>query len=74
MRNATDQAKRFIEALESDSTLQTQFTIASPSSMDGVMDFASGRGYNFTQEELEATLKHYPDHAIVRHLRQYVHH
>ncbi len=66
-------AKGFIEALEHDSHLQAQFTIASPNNLDGVVDFASNKGYFFTKEELEAALKHYPESSIVRQLRQYVH-
>ena len=68
----TAQAQGFVEALEHDSTFQAQFSVASPNSLDGVVDFASAKGYVFTKEELEAALKHYPDNPIVRQLRQYV--
>ncbi len=69
----TTQAQHFVEMLESNSNLQAQFAVASPNTLDGVVDFASGKGYVFTKEELEAALKHFPDSSIVRQLRQYVH-
>lgn len=69
----TTNAKEFIEMLESNSTLQAQFAIASPNSLDGVVDFADSKGYMFTQEELEAALKHFPNSSVVNQLRQYVH-
>ena len=49
----TDQTRRFIEALEHDSQLQAQYTVTSPNSLDGVVDFASTKGYVFTKDELE---------------------
>jgi len=68
----TVRAQRFIEALENNSSLQAQFAIASPNSLDGVVDFASSKGYVITKDELEAALKRYPDSSIVAQLRQYV--
>ncbi len=70
---AAAQVHRFIEALEHDSYLQSQYTMSSPNTLDGVVDFASAKGYIFTKEELEVTLKHFPDSTIVRQLRHYVH-
>jgi predicted ribosomally synthesized peptide with nif11-like leader len=72
MAKDTAQAQGFIEALERDSNLQAQFAVASPNSLDGVVDFADAKGYIFTKDELEAALKHYPDNSVVRQLRQYV--
>jgi len=69
----TTQAQHFIEMLESNSNLQTQFAVASPNSLDGVVDFASAKGYVFSKSELEAALKNFPESSIVRQLRQYVH-
>ena len=68
----TVQAQEFIEALERDSNLQAQFAVASPNSLDGVVDFADAKGYMFTKDELVSALKHYPDSSIVDQLRQYV--
>ncbi len=72
MSKVITQAQRFIEALETDTHLQAQYSIASPNSLDGVVDFANSKGHFFTKDELEAALKHYPDNAIVRQLRQYI--
>jgi hypothetical protein len=66
-------ARKFIEDLERNSTLSTQFTIASPDSLDTVIDFASGRGYVFTKDELMAALKRYPESTVGRQLSKYVH-
>lgn len=70
---ANDMARKFIEALEHDTALQSQFNIASPNTLDGVVDFASAKGYVFTKGDLEAALKRYPDSPVARQLRQYVH-
>ena len=72
MATNTAQAKEFIEALEQNSNLQAQFSIASPNNLDGVVDFANSKGYFVTREDLEAALKHYPTSSIVDQLRQYV--
>ena len=68
----TAQAQKFIETLELNSSLQSQFMVTSPNSLNGVVDFANAKGYMITRDELEAALKHYPDSAIVAQLRQYV--
>jgi predicted ribosomally synthesized peptide with nif11-like leader len=68
-----DTAKQFIEMLEHDASLQTQFAAKSPNSLDGVVDFASAKGYVFTKEELETALKRYPDSPVVEQLRHYTH-
>ena len=70
---AVETARKFIEDLERNSSLSTQFTVAAPGNLDSVVDFASTRGYVFTKDELQAALKHYPDTALARQLRQYVH-
>ena len=72
MAKDTVQAQQFIEALENNSSLQAQFTVASPNTLDGVVDFANSKGYFITKEELEAALKHFPESTVVRQLRQYV--
>lgn len=69
---ALETARKFIVDLENDSTLAAQLYVASPDSLDGVVDFASGKGYLFTMDELEKALKLYPDSAISRQLRQYI--
>ena len=72
MAKDTVQAQHYIEALENNSILQAQFTVASPNTLDGVVDFANSKGYFITKEELEAALKHFPESTVVRQLRQYV--
>ena len=70
---ATDSIQRFIAALDNDAYLQAQLTIASPTSLSDVADFASSKGYSFSKDELEAVLQDDADkRAIVAQLRQYV--
>lgn len=66
-------AHQFIELLENDTSLQTQFSIASPNTTEGIVDFASSKGYMFTKDDLMAALKKYPDSRIARELRQRAH-
>ncbi len=73
MATNTIQAQEFIEMLEANTALQAQFAIASPNSLDGVVDFADGKGFVFTRSELEAALKHHPESSVTNQLRQYVH-
>jgi predicted ribosomally synthesized peptide with nif11-like leader len=63
-------AKQFIDLLEHDAPLQTQFMIASPNTLEGVVDFADTKGYLFTTDELEAALKEMPHSRIAQELRQ----
>lgn len=70
---STESARKFIEDLEHDTSLSTQFTIVSPNSFDGVVDFAYGKGYVFTKDELDKALKHAPDSKAAQQLRQYAH-
>ncbi|MBZ0279784.1 MAG: Nif11-like leader peptide family natural product precursor [Anaerolineae bacterium] len=66
---AVKTAQRFIEALENQATLSTQFSIVSPTNLDAVVDFAWEKGYEFTKDELEAALKLFPENRIshIRH-------
>ncbi len=66
-------ARQFIELLERDSGLYTQFTIASPNTVEAIVDFADSRGYVFTQDDLVAALKGFPDSRIAKELRQRAH-
>lgn len=61
---AVKNAQRFIEALENDATLSTQFSIVSPTNLDSIVDFAWEKGYMFTKDELEAALKLFPESRI----------
>jgi predicted ribosomally synthesized peptide with nif11-like leader len=65
-------AQQFIDALENDTSLLSQFYMTSPNSMDGVVDFAYNKGYTFTQDELEKALKHTPESKAAQQLRQLV--
>jgi hypothetical protein len=72
MATLTAQAQDFVDALVHDSSLQTQYTIASPNSLDGVVDFANNKGYMITRDELKAALKQYGDNPMLDQLRQFV--
>jgi predicted ribosomally synthesized peptide with nif11-like leader len=66
-----DSAQQFIEALDHNVAFSTQFSIASPRNLDAIVDFAIGKGYLFTKEDLEAALRRVPQNAVVQRLRQY---
>ncbi len=69
----TDTLQAFITAIENDSYLQAQLTIASPNSLSAVVDFASSKGYSFSKDELEAALQADPANSVMMaQLRQYV--
>ncbi len=63
---AVKTAQLFIEALEKDATLSTQFSIVSPTNLDDIVDFAWEKGYMFTKDELEAALKLFPENRITQ--------
>jgi predicted ribosomally synthesized peptide with nif11-like leader len=67
-----DNARQFIEMLEHDTSLQTQYTISSPNTTEAVVDFASGKGYMFTKDDLVRALKGMPDSRVAQELRQRV--
>jgi predicted ribosomally synthesized peptide with nif11-like leader len=64
-------ARTFMEALQHDTALSTQLYVASPTTLDEVVDFATGKGYIFTKEDLDGVLKLYPDSSVAQQLRQY---
>lgn len=70
---STESARKFIEDLDNNTGLSTQFSIASPNTFDGVIDFAYGKGYVFTKDELEAAIKRAPNSRIAHQLKQYAH-
>ena len=70
---STESAQKFINDLQQDSNLYAQFSVASPNSFDGVVDFAYVKGYVFTKDELEKALKQNPDSKVANELRQYNH-
>lgn len=70
---ATDTARKFIEALENNPTLSAQYQMAAPHNLDGVVDFATSKGYVFTVTDLEAALKRAPQSKVAQQLRQFTH-
>jgi len=70
---AASTARLFIELLERDTSLQTQFSIASPNTSDAILDFASSKGYVFSKDDLMAALKAFPESRIAQELRQRAH-
>lgn len=70
--NATAQVREFMHTLEENTSLQAQFATAAPNNLDGVVDFANAQGFMITRDELEETLKRYPNSSIADQLKQYV--
>jgi hypothetical protein len=68
---AKETALMFLETLENDSRLSAQYQMAAPNGLDGVVDFASSKGYIFTIADLEAALKHDPHSKVAQQLRQF---
>ncbi len=64
---AKEAAEKFLDHLTTDTTLQQQ--VLSTDSMDGVMDFALGKGYVFTADEFQAALRDYPESMAADRLR-----
>lgn len=62
-------ARKFLELLNTNRGLQTQFYISSPANLDKLLTFARGKGFIFTAEELEAALKDAPSNKLMDYIR-----
>ncbi len=62
-------AQQFLDLLASNLGVQTQFNVADPRNLTKLLDFARGKGFIFTAEDLEATLKAAPSSPLVDSLR-----
>jgi predicted ribosomally synthesized peptide with nif11-like leader len=65
-------AQKFLELLSSNPGVQTQFRVADPRSLDKLLDFAHGKGFIFTAEDLETALKDAPAGPLADWLRERV--
>ncbi|MEO8612337.1 MAG: Nif11-like leader peptide family natural product precursor [Chloroflexota bacterium] len=70
---AAGTARLFIELLERDPKLQTQFSLKSPNTVDQILDFAALKGYIFSKDDLFAALRVLPESRIAKELRQRAH-
>jgi hypothetical protein len=64
---AKQDAEKFLQFLSSDIGCQTQ--LLTVDTVDGVLDYAMTKGYVFTQDDLKAALKDYPEDRAVDKLR-----
>ena len=70
---AAGTARLFIELLERDPKLQTQFELVAPNSAEEILDFAAAKGYIFTKDDLYAALEVLPESRIAQDLRHRAH-
>jgi hypothetical protein len=62
-------AQQFLDLLTSNRGVQTQFTVTDPRSLSKLLDFAHGKGFIFSAEDLEAALANAPASPLVESLR-----
>jgi predicted ribosomally synthesized peptide with nif11-like leader len=69
---AVQTAQKFLERIAYDKTLQNHFRIAAPNNPAKVVRFAAGKGFIFSEDDLRAALKSFPqnDRHIIRELRK----
>jgi predicted ribosomally synthesized peptide with nif11-like leader len=65
-------AKQFLELFERDQPLQTQLVVYDPEDFDDLVDFAVGKGYIFTKDELLEALNEYEEGALSQHMRLWI--
>lgn len=66
---SVETARKFLELLNANPGLQTQFYITSPANLDKLLTFAHGKGFIFTAEELDAALSDAPSSKLMDFVR-----
>jgi len=64
---AKQDAEKFLQFLSSDVGAQTQ--LLTLDTVDGIVDYALTKGFVFTEDELKAALKNFPENRAVERLR-----
>jgi predicted ribosomally synthesized peptide with nif11-like leader len=62
-------AQKFIELLSTNPGIQTQFRVSDPRNLNRLLDFARGKGFIITAEDLETALQSAPSTPLTDLLR-----
>ncbi len=65
-----ENASQFLDALCNDASLRAQYNALGVHNIEGIQDFATAKGYVFTDADLLAALKDYPDHFALDRMRE----
>jgi predicted ribosomally synthesized peptide with nif11-like leader len=57
---AVQTAEKFLERLQEESSLKSQLYVTRPRNTDQLLQFAQGKGFIFSAEDLQAALKKHP--------------
>ncbi len=64
-----ENARQFLDALCNDASLRAQYNALGVSNIQGIQDFATAKGYVFTDADLMQALKDYPEHFALDRMR-----
>jgi len=67
---AVETARKFLELLTQDSTLQTQYLVTEPQTADEVVQFASAKGFIVSEEEMRVALNESSANGLREKLRE----
>ena len=66
---SVETARRFLHQLSTNQGLQTHFYVVDPHTPDKLLEFARGKGFIFTAEELETALNDFPSTPLLDSIR-----
>ncbi len=64
-----ENARQFLDALCNDASLRAQYNALGVADVRGIQDFATAKGYVFTDSDLMEALKNYPEHFALDRMR-----
>ncbi len=62
---AGEAAQQFLDKLSSDVALRGQYRTLGATSVHDILDFALSKDYVFTESDLRAALKDYPENMVI---------
>jgi predicted ribosomally synthesized peptide with nif11-like leader len=62
-------ARKFLEFVNTNPGVQTQLRVSDPRTLDKLLNFAHGKGYIVSAEELEAALNEFPSSPLMDSIR-----
>jgi predicted ribosomally synthesized peptide with nif11-like leader len=62
-------AHQFLERLSSDVSFRAELQATGIANANAILDFATAKGFVFTEEELDAVLKEFPPSVIINQMR-----
>jgi predicted ribosomally synthesized peptide with nif11-like leader len=65
-------AQQFLEQLNGNRGLQTQFYVADPRNLEKLLTFAQGKGFIFSAEDLDTALNDAPSSPVINSIRDRV--